>query len=70
MTLDQLLPKLKVLSRSEKLRLIHLLAADVAREEGMGFAEPDKGYPLWSPHNAFEGASVLLKALAEDKAQS
>jgi hypothetical protein len=70
MTLDQLLPELQALARSEKLRLIQLLAADVAREEGMGFAEPDKEYPLWSPHNAFEGAATLLKALEEDKARS
>lgn len=70
MTLDQLLPELQALPRSEKLRLIQLLAADVAQEEGMGFAEPGKEYPMWSPHNAFEGAATLLKALDEDKAQS
>lgn len=68
MTLDQLLPELQALPRSEKLRLIQLLAADVAREEGTEFSDPDKEYPLWSPHNAFEGAATLLKALDEDKA--
>ena len=70
MTIEQLLPELRALPRSEKLRLIQLLAADVAKEERIGLAKPNKEYPLWSPHNAFEGAATLLEALAENKAQS
>jgi len=38
MTLKELLPAIHSLPRADKLRLIHLLAGDVAREEGIAIA--------------------------------
>ena len=55
MTLNELLPSLQALPRAEKLHLIQMLAADVARDEGTTFSEAATAYPVWSPYDAFEG---------------
>jgi hypothetical protein len=67
MSIEQLIPALHALPRADKLQVIQILAADVAREEAPGLVEPDKAYPLWSPHDAFEGAATLLQVLADDR---
>ncbi len=66
MTLNELLPSLHALPRGDKLRLIQLLAADVASEDGIA-ADPDTSYPIWSPHEAFGGAATLLRVLEQEK---
>jgi len=70
MTLHELLPALQTLARGEKLRLIEVLAADVAREEGLAAPAAGTAYPMWSPYDAFEGAATLLQALDQDKGVS
>jgi hypothetical protein len=67
MSLSDLLPTLHALPRSDKLQLIQLLAADMAREERAVADLADKTVPIWSPHDAFEGAATLLSALEEEK---
>ena len=68
MTLSELLPALHGLPRSDKLRVIQLLASDVAREEGDTAAIAEGMYPIWSPYDAFEGAATLLRVLDEEHA--
>jgi hypothetical protein len=68
MTLSELLPDLQALSRADKLRVIQMMAEDVAREEGVGAAEVSRAYPIWSPYDAFDGANQLLRALNEEEA--
>ena len=70
MTLNELLPSLHALPRADKLRLIQLLAADVAREDGIALTDADRTYPVWSPHEAFDGAATLLRVLEQEKAAS
>ena len=70
MTLTELLPTVHSLARGEKLRLIQILATDVASEEPVALDLTDKTVPIWSPHDAFEGAATLLRVLAEDKEAS
>ena len=70
MTLNELLPSLRALPRGDKLRLIQLLAADVASEDGITSADAETTYPVWSPHEAFDGAATLLRVLEEEKAGS
>ncbi len=70
MTLNELLPTLHALPRADKLRLIQFLAADVASEDGIATADPDKTFPIWSPHEAFDGAATLLRVLEQEKAGS
>ena len=68
MTLSELLPALHGLPRADKLRVIQLLAADVAREEGDEATIAEGLYPIWSPYDAFEGAATLLRVLDEEQA--
>ena len=70
MTLDEMLPSLQALPRQDKLRLIELLAADVARQEGLAPTDREKAHAIWSPHDAFDGAATLLRALDDEKAGS
>ncbi len=61
MTLTELLPSVQALPRGDKLRLIQLLAAGVAWEEGLMTGEAGTAYPIWSPYEAFDGAAALLR---------
>ncbi len=70
MTLNEVLPALHALPRAEKLRLIQLLAADVAIEESPAASDVNATYPVWSPHDAFDGAATLLRVLEQEKAAS
>lgn len=70
MSLNEILPSLHALPRSDKLRLIQFLAAEVASEDGVAATDVDTTYPVRSPHEAFDGAATLLRVLEEDKAAS
>ena len=70
MTLSEVLPTIQSLPRADKLRLIQLLAADVARDDGIALDLADKTVPIWSPHDSFQGAATLLRVLDEDKVAS
>ena len=70
MTLSEMLPTIQALPRADKLRLIQLLAADVARDEGIALDVADKTVPIWSPYDSLQGAATLLRVLDEDKVAS
>ncbi|MBI3764475.1 MAG: hypothetical protein HY260_21760 [Chloroflexi bacterium] len=70
MSLTEILPALHELPRVDKLRVIQFLVIELAKDEGVNLLEPNKAYPVWSPYNAFEAASVLLNALAMDQRAS
>jgi len=67
MTLTELLPALHSLAKSEKLRAIQVLAADVAREDGEMLAPSEAPYPIWSPYDTFDGAAALMRLLEQEK---
>lgn len=67
MTLSEMLSTIQSLPRADKLRLIQLLAADVARDEGVVLDLADKTIPIWSPYDSFEGAAKLLQLLDDDR---
>lgn len=67
MSLAELMPSVRDLSRTEKLQLIQVLAADLAELEGPASLAPGKAYPLWSPFAAHEAAAVLLKVLDSER---
>jgi hypothetical protein len=67
MTLNDLLPSVHALPRTDKLRLIQVLAADIASEEGIISNDPNAAYPVWSPHEAFDGAATLLRVLEQEQ---
>jgi hypothetical protein len=68
MMLSEILPTIQSLPRADKLRLIQLLAADVAREEGIPIDVVEQTVPIWSPHDSFAGAATLLRLLEDDRA--
>ena len=63
--LAELIPEAKSLSRVDKLRLIQLLAEELAGDEG-GVIEASQSYAVWSPDRAFDAADVMLRALANE----
>jgi hypothetical protein len=69
MTLHDLLPEVQSLSCVEKLHLIQFLAQDLAQGDGSQIFEAHQSYPVWSPHEAFDAAAVLLDALKTEKGQ-
>lgn len=66
--LAELIPEAKSLSRVDKLRLIQILAEELAVDEG-AHIKADNSYPIWSPDSAFKAAEVMLRALG-DKGQA
>ena len=62
MSLTELLPALRELSRADKLRVMQFLVLELAAEEG-AVLTPEVSYPIWSPYEAFDAAAVLLDLL-------
>jgi len=62
-SVNQLLPTLQALQRSDKLRIILFLIGQLEQEEGI----KQNNSPVWTPYNAFNAAETLLNMLAEDK---
>jgi CheY-like chemotaxis protein len=65
---DELLDRLHRLSRGDKLRVIQLLASDLATEEE-AYLTAGASYEVWSPFDAPEAASALLRMLEEASSQ-
>ena len=66
MSLAEVLPNVRSLSRADKLRLIRLLAEDLSEVETL--LEGGASYPVWSPHDAHDAAATLMKVLETDQA--
>ena len=76
MTLTEVLPSLKQLSRTEKLRVVHILIDEIAAEKNdsaieetelKNFFESGQTYEVWSPHDSFDAAAQLNQLLEESK---
>ena len=63
MSLTELLPALHDLPRSDKFRVVQLLTADLAREDGT--LTEGAEYPVWSPWEADEAAATLKQFLRD-----
>lgn len=66
MTMLELMPLLRQLSRPEKLHVMQCLVSDLAQDES-DLIRQDMSYPVWSPYDAFEAADIMLKVLASEK---
>ena len=66
MTMTELLPTLDSLNRVEKLRVMHYLVTELEKEEGI---LPPGIYPVWTPFNSYEAASLLMNAFTADQAK-
>ena len=63
--LAELIPEARSLSRVDKLRLIQLLAEELAGDEGDGI-EANQSYAIWSPDCAFDAAHAMLRTLSDE----
>ena len=63
MSLTELLPAVRSLPHSDKLRLLQFLAGELAREEGLPDLRAGAEFPIWSPYDAYDAAQVLEQAL-------
>jgi hypothetical protein len=67
MSFVEILPSFQALSRMDKLRLIQLLAEDLAQAEESAPFAPGQTYPLWSPDRAYDPAATLLRELEAER---
>lgn len=66
MVSTELLNILQNLNRADKLYIIQVLTSELAQQES-NLIKKDQSYPVWSPHDAFEAANIMLGALQADK---
>jgi len=57
MAVTELLPTLRDLNRADKLRVMHFLVTELAKEEQV-LLTAETSYPVWSPHTAFEAPTL------------
>ena len=60
MTLAEVLPAIRRLSATEKLKLIRILAEDLDVAEDISPLEPFKTYDLPTPYDSFGAGAVLI----------
>lgn len=65
-TLIELLPRLRALSRADKLRAMQYLVSELAAEE-VTLLDPDISYPIWTPYDSYDAATTLLEFLKEEQ---
>ena len=70
MSVAELIPILRGLSHADKLRVLQVLASELAAESGVVRLEDGGDYPVWSPYDAFEAAETLREYLARHKDSS
>ncbi len=58
---------IKLLSRSDKFRLVQFILYELAEEESSSLLENGKEYPIWSPYNAHDAAGILLNELDRNR---
>ncbi|MEM9219149.1 MAG: hypothetical protein AAGD25_33045 [Cyanobacteria bacterium P01_F01_bin.150] len=68
MTVTELFPPLKQLSRGDKLRVMQFLIAELAKEEDAPTLHDGAVYPVWTPLNSHGAAHALGQLL--ESAQS
>jgi hypothetical protein len=67
MSFMEMLPEVRALSQIDKLRLIQLLAEDLAQAEETSLLAAGQTYPVWSPDRAYDAAAVLLRELETER---
>jgi hypothetical protein len=61
MTLAEVLPSARLLSTTEKLKLIRILAEDLDMTEDISPLEPFKTYDLPTPYDCFGAGAILME---------
>ena len=66
---ETLFDELQKLDRGDKLRIIQILAGELAVEENAPL-QAGATYEVWSPFDASDAANTLLKMLEDDEKQN
>jgi len=67
-SLTEVLPVVRMLSRVEKFRLIQVLAEELAAVEEVPHLRAGQTYPVCSPDHAYQAAEVLMQVLEKGEA--
>ena len=70
MSVAELFPTLRNLSRAEKLRVMQFLVQELASEEEALLLQLGSTYHVWSPYNSHNAAQKLAALLEEDRHDS
>ncbi len=65
MSIAEMLPEVRSLSRVDKIKPIQLLAQELERDEAE-IIESGSDYPVWSPDAAFAAGATMLDVTAEN----
>lgn len=69
MSLAELIPLINNLSQADKLSLFKLLAAEIP-DAALQVIFSESEYPVWSPYDATEAASILMQMIQDDQEAS
>lgn len=67
MSVTELLPALKTLSRAEKLKVMQFLVQELATEEEVSPLQAGVTYQVWSPLNSHKAAQALATLLEDEQ---
>ena len=70
MSIAEIIPAVRALSRSEKFNLAQMLLEDLAKEELPAAFKEGHVYPIYTPEYAPDAAAQLARALSEDGIRS
>ncbi|GBF78780.1 hypothetical protein [Aphanothece sacrum] len=62
MTLAEILPSVRQLSKTEKLKLIEIIAQELETAEDIAPLEPFKTYEMSTPYNCFGAGALLIQS--------
>jgi hypothetical protein len=67
MSIAEIIPAVRALSRGEKFQLAQMLLEDLAREELLATFKEGQVYPIYTPEVALGTAAQLAQLLKEDE---
>jgi hypothetical protein len=70
MSIAEIIPSVRALSRGEKLQLAHLLLEDLAKEELPTMFKEGQVYPIYTPEYAPDAAAQLAQLLMEEETRT
>jgi hypothetical protein len=70
MSVTELYPALKTLSRAEKLKVMQFLVQELTIEEEAGLIQDGATYHVWSPLNSHKAAQALATLLEDEQPAS
>ena len=70
MSIAEIIPTVRALPRSEKVKLVRLLLDDLAGEELLSLLKQGQEFPIYTPEFAPGAAAQLARLLEEQEKQS